>query len=264
MSRREPRWFGRTDPSGRGDPQRRARRRRRRGVAAVADPGLRALWLDDPDAAPAASGSTRSTPAAAWCGRGGVRATRPTLHRRRSCCRPCSVAAPRGRHRDARIRARRGLGGLGSAGGPGGRRPGCACAATGGTPACSASSCCSWPPVSASSLTLTGRRPGRRRPRAEPRRPVRGAGRSDPRRSCGPWPRTAPVTATALPAACRSAARRWPSTWGCCGTRAGGGRSRGETRFVAVSAPLDDLAAWAEQAGRRWDDRLARLRRHLG
>jgi DNA-binding transcriptional ArsR family regulator len=37
-----------------------------------------------------------------------------------------------------------------------------------------------------------------------------------------------------------------------------------ETRFTAVSEPLDDLAAWAESAGRRWDDRLARLRRYLG
>lgn len=37
-----------------------------------------------------------------------------------------------------------------------------------------------------------------------------------------------------------------------------------ETRFTAVSEPLDDLAAWAGSAGRRWDDRLARLRRHLG
>jgi DNA-binding transcriptional ArsR family regulator len=37
-----------------------------------------------------------------------------------------------------------------------------------------------------------------------------------------------------------------------------------ETRFTAVSEPLDDLAAWAESTGRRWDDRLARLRRYLG
>ncbi len=36
-----------------------------------------------------------------------------------------------------------------------------------------------------------------------------------------------------------------------------------ETRFTAVTDPLDDLAAWAEATGRRWDDRLARLRRHL-
>lgn len=36
-----------------------------------------------------------------------------------------------------------------------------------------------------------------------------------------------------------------------------------ETRFTAVTDPLDDLAAWADAAGRRWDDRLARLRHHL-
>lgn len=36
-------------------------------------------------------------------------------------------------------------------------------------------------------------------------------------------------------------------------------RAGRETRFVAVGAPLEDLAAWADQTGRRWDDRLARL-----
>jgi DNA-binding transcriptional ArsR family regulator len=41
-------------------------------------------------------------------------------------------------------------------------------------------------------------------------------------------------------------------------------RAGRETRFVAVTAPLDDLAAWAGEAGRRWDDRLARLRHRLG
>jgi DNA-binding transcriptional ArsR family regulator len=40
-------------------------------------------------------------------------------------------------------------------------------------------------------------------------------------------------------------------------------RAGRETRFVAVGAPLADLAAWAEQAGRRWDDRLVRLRERL-
>jgi hypothetical protein len=40
-------------------------------------------------------------------------------------------------------------------------------------------------------------------------------------------------------------------------------RAGRETRFVAVGAPLGDLAAWADQAGRRWDDRLARLRDRL-
>ncbi|HLM62806.1 MAG TPA: metalloregulator ArsR/SmtB family transcription factor [Acidimicrobiales bacterium] len=37
-------------------------------------------------------------------------------------------------------------------------------------------------------------------------------------------------------------------------------RAGRETRFTAVTEPLDELAAWAEQAGRRWDARLARLR----
>lgn len=41
-------------------------------------------------------------------------------------------------------------------------------------------------------------------------------------------------------------------------------RAGREARFTAVAAPLDDLAAWATATGRRWDDRLARLRRHLG
>jgi DNA-binding transcriptional ArsR family regulator len=36
-----------------------------------------------------------------------------------------------------------------------------------------------------------------------------------------------------------------------------------ETRFTAVPAPLEDLAAWAEQTGRLWDRRLVRLRRQL-
>ena len=40
-------------------------------------------------------------------------------------------------------------------------------------------------------------------------------------------------------------------------------RTGRETRFTARAAPLDDLAAWAEAAGRRWDERLARLRRRL-
>jgi len=37
-------------------------------------------------------------------------------------------------------------------------------------------------------------------------------------------------------------------------------RAGRETRFVARSEPLDDLAAWATATGRRWDSRLARLR----
>ena len=36
-----------------------------------------------------------------------------------------------------------------------------------------------------------------------------------------------------------------------------------ETRFTVVSAPLDELAAWAQAAGRRWDARLERLRRRF-
>ncbi len=40
-------------------------------------------------------------------------------------------------------------------------------------------------------------------------------------------------------------------------------RAGRETRFTAVTEPLDDLATWAEAAGRRWDDRLARLRRRF-
>jgi len=40
-------------------------------------------------------------------------------------------------------------------------------------------------------------------------------------------------------------------------------RAGRETRFTAVAAPLDDLAAWAEHTGRRWDDRLARLQERL-
>ncbi len=41
-------------------------------------------------------------------------------------------------------------------------------------------------------------------------------------------------------------------------------RSGRETRFTAATRPLDDLAAWAEAAGRRWDARLERLRGRLG
>jgi ArsR family transcriptional regulator, cadmium/lead-responsive transcriptional repressor len=41
-------------------------------------------------------------------------------------------------------------------------------------------------------------------------------------------------------------------------------RSGRETRFTASPEPLRDLATWAEATGRRWDDRLARLRHQLG
>ncbi len=41
-------------------------------------------------------------------------------------------------------------------------------------------------------------------------------------------------------------------------------RSGRETRFTAATQPLDELATWAESAGRRWDDRLARLKDRFG
>ena len=37
-------------------------------------------------------------------------------------------------------------------------------------------------------------------------------------------------------------------------------RAGRETRFTAQPEPLRDLAAWASATGRRWDDRLDRLR----
>lgn len=40
-------------------------------------------------------------------------------------------------------------------------------------------------------------------------------------------------------------------------------RSGRENRFVADVAPLGELAAWADQAGRLWDVRLRRLRERL-
>jgi DNA-binding transcriptional ArsR family regulator len=40
-------------------------------------------------------------------------------------------------------------------------------------------------------------------------------------------------------------------------------RAGRETHFTAVAGPLADLAAWAEQTGRLWDVRLARLRDRL-
>jgi DNA-binding transcriptional ArsR family regulator len=40
-------------------------------------------------------------------------------------------------------------------------------------------------------------------------------------------------------------------------------RSGRETQFTATPEPLHELAAWAELTGRRWDDRLARLRKQL-
>ena len=41
-------------------------------------------------------------------------------------------------------------------------------------------------------------------------------------------------------------------------------RTGRETRFTARTEAFDDLATWAATTGRRWDDRLARLRRVLG
>jgi DNA-binding transcriptional ArsR family regulator len=40
-------------------------------------------------------------------------------------------------------------------------------------------------------------------------------------------------------------------------------RTGRETRFMAASQPLADLAGWAEHTGRRWDARLDRLRRRF-
>lgn len=37
-------------------------------------------------------------------------------------------------------------------------------------------------------------------------------------------------------------------------------RAGRETRFVARTEPLDDLATWAQKTGRRWDARLTRLK----
>jgi DNA-binding transcriptional ArsR family regulator len=36
-----------------------------------------------------------------------------------------------------------------------------------------------------------------------------------------------------------------------------------ETRYRLTPEPLVDAVSWMEQIGRRWDDRLARLRDHL-
>ena len=41
-------------------------------------------------------------------------------------------------------------------------------------------------------------------------------------------------------------------------------RSGRETRFVARTQPLDELASWAAHAGRRWDARLTKLAGRLG
>ena len=36
-----------------------------------------------------------------------------------------------------------------------------------------------------------------------------------------------------------------------------------ETRYRLEAAPLDDAAAWLEQVGAAWDERLAALARHV-
>jgi DNA-binding transcriptional ArsR family regulator len=41
-------------------------------------------------------------------------------------------------------------------------------------------------------------------------------------------------------------------------------RTGRETRFRLTPEPLGDAVAWMERVGARWDDRLARLREHLG
>lgn len=41
-------------------------------------------------------------------------------------------------------------------------------------------------------------------------------------------------------------------------------RSGRETRFTAATEPLEELGGWAESTGRRWNDRLARLRDRFG
>ena len=130
-------------------------------------------------------------------------------------------------------------------------------AAAGGTArgatGCSGSSCCSWPPVPAS-------------PDREPPDAVFAA-LADPtrRQVLRAVAEQGPVTATAL-------ADGLPVTRQAVAKHLGLLREAGlvaaertgrETRFTARAAPLDDLAAWAEAAGRRWDERLARLRRRL-
>jgi DNA-binding transcriptional ArsR family regulator len=43
-----------------------------------------------------------------------------------------------------------------------------------------------------------------------------------------------------------------------------GRRAGRETRYRLTPEPLADALAWMERVGGRWDDRLARLREHLG
>jgi DNA-binding transcriptional ArsR family regulator len=74
-----------------------------------------------------------------------------------------------------------------------------------------------------------------------------------------------PVTATALAGSLpvtRQAVARHLGLLRAAGLVAAE-RSGRETRFTARPEPLDGLAAWAADAGHRWDDRLARLRRRV-
>ena len=41
-------------------------------------------------------------------------------------------------------------------------------------------------------------------------------------------------------------------------------RSGRETRYRLTPEPLSDAVVWMERIGDRWDERLARLREHLG
>jgi DNA-binding transcriptional ArsR family regulator len=107
---------------------------------------------------------------------------------------------------------------------------------------------------------------GRRRARPEPPDEVFAALADPTRRTIlAAVAERGPVSATSLAGALpvsRQAVAKHLSLLRGAGLVAAEREGR-ETRFTAVSEPLDDLAAWAEAAGRRWDDRLARLRRHV-
>jgi len=74
-------------------------------------------------------------------------------------------------------------------------------------------------------------------------------------------PLTATALATELPVTRQAVAKHLALLW-----EAGlvvSDRAGRETRFVADPEPLRDLAAWAAATGRRWDDRLEKLRSTL-
>jgi ArsR family transcriptional regulator, cadmium/lead-responsive transcriptional repressor len=74
-----------------------------------------------------------------------------------------------------------------------------------------------------------------------------------------------PLTATALAAELpitRQAVARHLALLHQAGLVRADRRGR-ETRFTVSGEPLRDLAAWADTTGRRWDDRLDRLRQQL-